>query len=50
MGTRDIVEKSVILAIHISMTFQNLGLIPGFCRPGKCEIIIQDVPGSVRTL
>jgi len=33
----EIIEKFVTLAIHISTTFQDLGLIPGLSRPGKYD-------------
>jgi len=31
----EIIKKLVTPAIHISITFQNLGLIPELSRPGK---------------
>jgi len=33
-----------------SMSFQDLGLIPGLSRPGKCDFKFQDSPGSVGTV
>jgi len=34
---RDHFEKIVTPAIRIAITFQDLGLIPGLFRSGKCD-------------
>ena len=40
-------QKNLSPAIHISMIFQDQGLIPVLSTPGKCDIYI--IPGLSRT-
>jgi len=49
----EVIKKFVTPTIRISMTFQDLGLVPGLSGSGKCDLnsrTSQDLSGSVRTL